>query len=59
MGFSDYRISMIWKLMINIWYSININGRRYRFFKSNRGIKQGNPLSPSLFVISAELLSRC
>ncbi|XP_075086091.1 uncharacterized protein LOC142168830 [Nicotiana tabacum] len=49
---------MVWRLLTNVWYSININGVRHGFFKSSRGIKQGGPLSPSLFVIGAELLSK-
>lgn len=38
-GFSEYWIDMIWRLLTNNWYSININGGRHSFFKSGRGIK--------------------
>lgn len=34
-----------------------INGKKYRFFKSQRGVKHGDPISPSLFIIDAEALS--
>lgn len=39
MGFSEIWIDIIWRLMTNVWYSININGVRHGFFKSSRGIK--------------------
>jgi hypothetical protein len=40
------------------WFSIWINGRLYGFFGSSRSLRQGNPLSPLLFVIVKEILSR-
>ncbi|XP_071940464.1 uncharacterized protein [Coffea arabica] len=49
---------MVWRLMSNVWFSVIINGAAYGFFKSSRGIRQGDPLSQALFVIGVEVLSR-
>lgn len=57
-GFSEIWIDRVWRLISNVWYSNNLNGSRKGFFKSSRGMKQGDPLSPSLFVIGAEFLTR-
>ncbi|XP_059277923.1 uncharacterized protein LOC132032165 [Lycium ferocissimum] len=57
LGFDEIWIDLIYRHISNNWYSIILNGTRNGFFKSNRGLRQRDPLSLALFVISAEHLS--
>lgn len=58
MDFGEVFIDMVWRIMSNNWYAIIINGARHGFFHSTRGLKHGDPLSPTLFIIRPEVLSR-
>ncbi|XP_070002514.1 uncharacterized protein [Nicotiana sylvestris] len=58
MEFGERLIGLVFGIISNNWYSVMINGQPYGFFKSTRGVKQGDPLSPTLFIPAAEALSR-
>ncbi|VFQ88343.1 unnamed protein product [Cuscuta campestris] len=57
-GFCHQFLIMIKNLLHSSKYSILFNGKPCSFFGQSRGIKQGDPLSPLLFIIANEGFSR-
>lgn len=49
-GFSERWIDLIWRILCSNWYSVLVNGQVSGFFPSNKGLRQGDPLSLSYLI---------
>lgn len=57
LGFSENWCALVMKCVTSVTFSVRVNGSFSSSFTPSRGIRQGDPISPYLFLLCAEGLT--
>lgn len=57
LGFEDHFVRLVMKCVTSVRFAIKVNGDLLPFFYPSKGLRQGDPMSPYLFLICAQGLT--